>query len=104
LSSLGDDLFASRKKPLPYLIAEIKKHQEKASKFISKTESNKQTSINNSKDLPNNATIRREYIDCGKLDCQWVHGPYYYAYWKDEDGKLHKKYIGKYLPASIKNE
>ncbi|PWU82417.1 MAG: hypothetical protein DLM72_01995, partial [Candidatus Nitrosopolaris wilkensis] len=92
MSSLGEDLLASRNKPLPYLIAEIKKHQEKVAKFINKIDTQKQTSINNSKDLPKNVTIRREYIDCGKLDCQWVHGPYYYAYWKDENGKLRKKY------------
>jgi hypothetical protein len=42
--------------------------------------------------------IRKEYVRCGKLGCGLDHGPYYYAYWKDENRKLHKKYIGKYLP------
>jgi hypothetical protein len=53
------------------------------------------TSANNSRNLPSNATIRKEYVRCGKLDCQSKHGPYYYAYWKD-NGKTNKKYIGKY--------
>jgi hypothetical protein len=31
--------------------------------------------------------------------CQYKHGPYYYAYWKDpESKKLKKKYIGDHMP------
>jgi hypothetical protein len=45
-----------------------------------------------------NATIKEEYVRCGKLECPYEHGPYYYAYWKDDNGKLRKKYIGKYHP------
>ena len=44
--------------------------------------------------IPKNATIRQEYVKCGKFECEKIHGPYYYAYWK-EKGKLKKKYIGK---------
>lgn len=44
--------------------------------------------------VPKNATIRQEYVRCGKYDCDKPHGPYYYAYWKD-NAKLKKKYIGK---------
>ena len=33
-------------------------------------------------------------------DCpRCKHGPYFYAYWKDNKGKLRKKYVGKYHPA-----
>ena len=60
-----------------------------------KDEAEQLTSANNCRDVPTNATIRKEYVRCGKLDCPSKHGPYYYAYWKDK-GKLRKKYIGKY--------
>jgi hypothetical protein len=41
-----------------------------------------------------NATIRQEYMKCGNPDCQILHGPYLYAYWK-QDKKLKKRYVGK---------
>ena len=44
--------------------------------------------------VPSNATIKEERIKCGKSCLMCPHGPYYYAYWKDESGKLKKKYIG----------
>jgi hypothetical protein len=54
---------------------------------------------NRSKSIPKNATIRKEYIKCGKEMCKLKHGPYYYAYWKDhETKKLKKKYIGDHMP------
>ncbi len=44
--------------------------------------------------VPANATIREEHVKCKKFQCMMCpHGPYYYAYWK-ENGKLKKKYIG----------
>jgi hypothetical protein len=44
--------------------------------------------------LPDNATVRQEYVKCKKNPCSGCkHGPYYYAYWR-ENGKLKKKYIG----------
>ena len=45
-------------------------------------------------EIPPNATIRQEYVKCGNPDCQNQHGPYLYAYWK-QDKKLNKKYVGK---------
>jgi hypothetical protein len=47
-------------------------------------------------EIPPNATIRQEYVKCGNPDCQNQHGPYLYAYWK-QDKKLNKKYVGKSL-------
>ncbi len=49
--------------------------------------------------IPDNATIREEFIKCGKSSCnRCLHGPYYYAYWKDKannnKNKLRKKYLG----------
>ena len=38
---------------------------------------------------------RKEYVKCRKEICEYRHGPYYYAYWKDpESKKLKKKYVG----------
>jgi hypothetical protein len=48
----------------------------------------------NDLDIPPNATIRQEYVKCGDPDCQNSHGPYLYAYWK-QDKKLKKRYVGK---------
>jgi hypothetical protein len=47
-------------------------------------------------EIPPNATIRQEYVKCGDPDCQNSHGPYFYAYWK-QDRKLKKRYVGKNL-------
>ena len=49
--------------------------------------------------LPRNATIRKEYVKCGKNDCEISHGPYYYAYWKEkvpsiEDSAANYLYYG----------
>ena len=33
-------------------------------------------------------------MKCGNPDCQNSHGPYLYAYWK-QDKKLKKRYVGK---------
>jgi hypothetical protein len=50
----------------------------------------------NNHEIPPNATIRQEFIRCGNPDCPNQHGPYLYAYWK-EDKKLKKLYVGKDL-------
>ena len=88
-------------KPLdwPKLKKRINKQNEKC---IARLNEKKATSIKNSKYVPSNATITKEYVKCGKWDCpRCEHGPYYYAYWK-ENGKLRKKYIGEY-PPSVEN-
>jgi hypothetical protein len=41
-------------------------------------------------EIPLNATIRQEYVKCGNPDCQNLHGPYFYAYWK-QGKKLNKR-------------
>lgn len=48
----------------------------------------------NNDEIPQNATFRPEHVTCGKPDCQKLHGPYLYAYWKNGK-RLRKKYIGK---------
>ena len=82
----------------------IAKFNSEKLRSIAKVKSEQLTSTNNSRNLPGNATIRKEYVRCGKLDCQSKHGPYYYAYWKDDSGKLKKKYIGKYRPSIDKHK
>jgi hypothetical protein len=77
---------------------------EKANKFLRKIETAKVRSIHNAKSLPQNATIREEYVKCGKPFCLWEHGPYYYAYWRDSNTKkLNKKYIGNYFHKQEEN-
>lgn len=109
------DYMKARKKLMPYTsrlfartLSEADKRIEKRSKFIKRLESAKTSSIQNLKDLPKNATIRKEYVKCGKSGCGISHGPYYYAYWKEKlysndnniaaKEKLKKKYIGSFLP------
>jgi len=41
-------------------------------------------------------TYRQERVYCGKECKGCPHGPYWYAYWK-EDGRTHTRYIGKEL-------
>lgn len=77
-------------------------------RFVKRLKDAKALSLQRFNDLPRNATIRKEYVKCGKNDCQMSHGPYYYAYWKERSSssdnlsatlwKLKKKYIGSYLP------
>ncbi|MGA8082144.1 MAG: hypothetical protein WB988_09790 [Candidatus Nitrosopolaris sp.] len=48
----------------------------------------------NDHEIPPNATIKQEYVKCGNPDCQKLHDPYLYAYWK-HGKKLNKRYVGK---------
>jgi hypothetical protein len=43
-------------------------------------------------------TYRREEVRCGKPNCtRCPHGPYWYAYWR-EDGRLRSRYLGSAKP------
>lgn len=67
-------------------------------KFFARLNKLKETSRENYESIPENATIKREYVKCGYYACRRCkHGPYYYAYWRDQ-GKRFKKYLGKYDP------
>jgi hypothetical protein len=81
------------------ILARATKTAEESQKLFDRIESKKQSSISRAKTIPENATIRKEYVKCGKTICyHGNHGPYYYAYWKDpETKKLKKKYIGQYF-------
>lgn len=47
------------------------------------------------KAIPPHAGFRRQWVDCGKPKCRKLHGPYWYAFWKDEKGREHSAYVGK---------
>lgn len=43
-----------------------------------------------------------EFVRCGKSNCRCsrgkqLHGPYWYAYWKDDEGRSRTQYVGKEL-------
>jgi hypothetical protein len=56
---------------------------DRAEKLLNKINTSQTLAINRLKSIPQNATIRTEYIKCGKDGCNHeTHGPYYYVYWK----------------------
>jgi hypothetical protein len=92
-------LFGSKHTSLQRILANANKAIEKSTKFLNKIRSKQLACTNRAKLIPENATIRKEYIRCGKEMCEIEHGPYYYAYWKDpETKKLKKRYIGDHMP------
>ena len=113
LTDWNRPLFSSsgRGASLYKVVARANKTLLKAQKLMDRIESVEQTSRYNVQSVPTNATIRKEYVRCGKLGCeQEPHGPYYYAYWKEESAgagrsacrkKLKKRYIGTRLPNDI---
>ncbi len=92
-------LFGHKHTSFQKVLEHANKTIEKSTKFINKIKSSQLACANRAKSIPENATIRKEYIKCGKEICELKHGPYYYAYWKDpESKKLKKKYIGDHMP------
>jgi hypothetical protein len=86
-------LFEDNHTSLQKILAKANKTTERATKFLNKIKSRELACANRAKSIPENATIRKEYIKCGKQMCELKHGPYYYACWKDPESKrLKKKY------------
>ena len=88
-------------------LMEVDRRLERHRRHIKKIEDARRLSNQRFDALPSNATIRKEYVKCGKDSCEMSHGPYYYAYWKEKVPtgyttgvvwRLKKKYIGSYLP------
>jgi len=97
-------LFGNKHTSLQRVLANANKTIEKSTKFLIKMKSRQLACTNRAKTIPENATIRKEYIKCGKHICQQEHGPYYYAYCKNpESKKLKKKYIGFHIPKNQLN-
>ena len=46
-------------------------------------------------------TYRSQRVRCGKGCASCPHGPYWYAFWK-EDGRSRSQYIGGVLPAEVR--
>jgi hypothetical protein len=80
LSDWNKPLFGHKSNSLQKLLAEANKTAERATKFLNKIKSRQLACANRAKSIPENATIRKEYIKCGKEMCELKHGPYYYAY------------------------
>lgn len=70
----------------------------RAQALDNKEKSMKLACVSRAKLIPKNATIREEFVKCKKPNCySQLHGPYYYAYWKDpETRRLKKRYIGRH--------
>ena len=85
---------------MPYhiLVKKINKLLREMKILHTKIDSRMTAGWSRSKSIPENATIRKEYVKCKKPNCRRKeHGPYYYAYWRDsKTRKLRKKYIGRY--------
>jgi hypothetical protein len=97
-------LFRHKSTSLQKVLANANKTIEKSTEFLNKIRSKQLAYANRLKSVPDNATIRKEYIKCGKEICELKHGPYYYAYWKDpQSKKLKKKYIGDHMPKEKKS-
>jgi hypothetical protein len=65
-------------------LVEADRRLERHRRFIKRMEDAKALSTQRFNILPTNATIRKEYVKCGKNDCRMSHGPYYYGYWKEK--------------------
>ena len=46
-------------------------------------------------------TYRTQSVRCGKQCAACPHGPYWYAFWK-ENGRSRSQYIGNVLPADVR--
>jgi hypothetical protein len=59
--------------------------------------------VSEPQDLPGTSSVRyrREHVRCGKGCGTCPHGPYWYAYWR-EDGRQRSQYIGRELPAELR--
>ncbi|MHB1006185.1 MAG: DUF6788 family protein [Chloroflexota bacterium] len=47
--------------------------------------------------VPLPGCLLRQWVRCGKANCRCAqghpHGPYWYRYFRDEEGRAHKKYV-----------
>jgi hypothetical protein len=62
-------LFGNKHTPLHKVLANANKTIEKSTNFLNKIISRQLACANRAKSIPENATIRKEYISCGKEIC-----------------------------------
>lgn len=87
------DIFSLPQPPSYYygLFARTDAPIAKSRKFIDGIKAEEKASKKKFETVPANATIREEHVKCKKFHCKmYPHGPYYYAYWK-ENGKFEKE-------------
>jgi hypothetical protein len=66
-------LFGNKNSSLQNLLAKANKTTERVTKFLNKIKSRQLACANRAKSIPENATIRKEYINCGKEVCPHKH-------------------------------
>jgi hypothetical protein len=66
-------LFIHRSSSLQKLLENANKTTERATKFINKIKSRQLAYANRAKSIRENATIRKEYVSCGKEKCEQKH-------------------------------
>jgi len=89
---LDKPFFGRKRTSLQKVLASANKAIEKSAKFINKIKARDLACADRLKAIPENATIRKEYIKCKQVSCSHDrHGSYYYAYWKDPESKKLKK-------------
>ena len=69
-------LFGHKLTSLQKVLENANKAIGKSTKFINKIKSRQIAYAKRAKSIPENATIRKEYIKCGKEICEQKHGPY----------------------------
>jgi hypothetical protein len=88
-------LFGKKRPSLQKVLENANKTIEKSTKFINKIKSKQLACADRAKSIPENATITKEYIKCGKRICQQELGrPCSTGYTRpenDESGKCFKK-------------
>ncbi len=84
---------------------ELKELKELAQTLLAEREEEKRRSEQQSKRTASKGLwIRLERVRCGQKRCRKCsgegpgHGPYWYAYFYDEAGKMRSRYLGKTLP------
>jgi hypothetical protein len=75
--------------------------------LITTLEAAKRERIQAKRAQPIQKTYRLEGVRCGNASCKCrqgkLHGPYWYAYWR-EGGKTRSQYVGKHRPADARKQ
>jgi hypothetical protein len=105
LSKKADDLVSAQVPGRVQVLVDKQRHKQQLEGTMSKVDSlvnsfnkNMRSCLYNYFQTPENSRIKEKFIKCGKNNCNsCLHGPYYYAYWIEENNNGRKKYLKKYL-------